>query len=86
MLVKIIAEEYWPLPWYLRNMTRVGYWEEAPDKPDAPVLIVSPALQTEVDAKLRDRYQRFYYGLRPEVLLFLYIEQGLWDTFLETLE
>ena len=28
MLVKVIAGPYeqWPLPWYLRGMTRVGYW------------------------------------------------------------
>jgi len=86
MLVKIIAEEYWPLPWYLRRMARVGYWEQVPDEPDAPVLIVSPALQPEVDAKIGDQYHRSYYGLRPEVLLVLYVEEDLWDAFLETRE
>ena len=43
MLVKVIAGPYeqWPLPWYLRRMTRVGYWSRAAD---AGRRMVSPSL------------------------------------------
>ena len=35
-----------------------------------------------LDASLGDRYVSEFYGLRPEVLLALYVERGLWDRFL----
>jgi hypothetical protein len=35
-----------------------------------------------VEAALGDRYISEFYGLRPDVLLTLYIERGLWDRFL----
>ena len=38
----------------------------------------TPAL----DAALGDRYVSEFYGLRPEVVLTLYVERGLWDRFL----
>ena len=43
MLIQVITPgNYWPLPWYLRKFTRVGYWQEAPAPPysaDADVVI-----------------------------------------------
>ena len=38
----------------------------------------TPAL----DAALGDRYVSEFYGLRPDVVLTLYVERGLWDRFL----
>ena len=35
-----------------------------------------------LDASLGDRYVSEFYGLRPEVLLALYVERGLWERFL----
>jgi hypothetical protein len=35
-----------------------------------------------LDAALGDRYVSEYFGLRPEVLLALYVERGLWERFL----
>jgi hypothetical protein len=35
-----------------------------------------------VGAALGERYVSEFYGLRPEVLLTLHIERGLWDRFL----
>jgi hypothetical protein len=35
-----------------------------------------------LDASLGDRYVTEFYGLRPEVLLALYVERGLWERFL----
>jgi hypothetical protein len=29
-----------------------------------------------------DRFQQEFYGLRPEVLLSLYVDRGLWNRFL----
>jgi uncharacterized protein (TIGR03663 family) len=87
MLVKVIAGPYeqWPLPWYLRRMTRVGYWIDAAGAgrlDEAPVLVASQENAAKVDAALGDRYVSEFYGLRPGVLLTLYVERGLWERFL----
>ena len=37
-----------------------------------------------LDAALGDRYVSEFFGVRPEVLVTLYIERGLWDRFLAT--
>ena len=88
MLVKVIAGPYeqWPLPWYLRGMPRVGYWVRAADAvtPDeAPVIVASQENVPALDAALGDRYVSEFYGLRPEVLLTLYVERTLWERFLK---
>jgi uncharacterized protein (TIGR03663 family) len=82
MLVRVVTPDYWPLPWYLRKMTRVGYWNTIPDGVDAPVVITSPALEKAVDKKLDGDYQEMYFGLRPDSLLAVRVEAGLWRRFL----
>jgi energy-coupling factor transporter transmembrane protein EcfT len=86
MQVSVIASPYeqWPLPWYLRAMPNVGYWA-APGDPlavQAPVIVSSMDHTAALDLALGDRYVSEFYGLRPGVLLALYVERGLWDRFL----
>ncbi len=85
LLIKVISpENYWPLPWYLRrfNPDRVGYYEEAPADPDATVVIMSPTVQAEVEARLKGRYNKqAAFGLRPGVLLLVYVDDALWEKF-----
>jgi uncharacterized protein (TIGR03663 family) len=78
------ADEQWPLPWYLRTMEHVGYWTDVRDAPDltAPVIVSSVAHVEMLDAALGDRYVSEFFGLRPDVLLTVYVERGLWDRFL----
>lgn len=86
MLVQVIAppHEQWPLPWYLRKMPHVGYWTVPADVPalEAPVIVASMGNTQAVDAALGDRYVSEFFGVRPEVLVTLYVERGLWDRFL----
>lgn len=86
MLVKVMAPgaDYWPLPWYLRRLQQVGYWTYVPDTPDAPVVIASVELEDALAGRLCGLYQQEYYGLRPEVLLTVYIRSDLWATFMES--
>jgi hypothetical protein len=86
MQVSVIASPYeqWPLPWYLRTMPNVGYWI-APGDPlamKAPVIVSSMDHAPALDEALDDRYVSEFYGLRPDVLLALYVDRGLWDRFL----
>ena len=86
MLVAVIAppHEQWPLPWYLRAMTQVGYWTDAKDALglNAPVIVASTDQAERLDAVLGDRYVSEFFGVRPEVLLTVYVERGLWERFL----
>jgi uncharacterized protein (TIGR03663 family) len=86
MLIRVIEPtgDYWPLPWYLRRYTRVGYWNASPDDADADVVITSPAGQSAVEAALEGNYQVEYQGLRPGVLRIVYIQKDLWDAFIAT--
>jgi uncharacterized protein (TIGR03663 family) len=83
MLVKVMAPggDYWPLPWYLRNLQQVGYWEEVPSDPFAPVMIVSAQLHARLDEK-QTHLMSGYFELRPQVFLELYVEKGLWAAYL----
>jgi uncharacterized protein (TIGR03663 family) len=86
MQVSVIAppHEQWPLPWYLRTMPHVGYWTAPGDALalQAPVIVASTDHADVLDGTLGDRYVSEFFGLRPEVLLALYIERGLWERFL----
>jgi len=85
ILIKVIAPpgETWPLPWYFRAYGRVGYWTEprpaleAPGTGEPAVVISSAGFADEVGATLGDGYQQSFYGLRPEVVLALFVRRDL---------
>jgi uncharacterized protein (TIGR03663 family) len=85
MQVSVIASPYeqWPLPWYLRMMPNVGYWTAPGDRVamQAPVVVASTEHSAAFDA-LDDRYVSEFFGLRPDVLLALYVDRGLWERYL----
>jgi predicted membrane-bound mannosyltransferase len=88
MLIKVIThpDEAWPLPWYLRAFTRVGYWQgtdEAGAVEDVPVVISSIDLIEKIQEELQQSHQSEFFGLRPEVLLAVHIRKDLWEKFLE---
>jgi uncharacterized protein (TIGR03663 family) len=87
MLVKVIAapHEQWPFPWYARELTQVGYWTAAAAAgplEGVPVILASQEEAEAVAAAVGDRYVSEFYGLRPNVLVTLFIEPGLWQRFL----
>ena len=84
MLVQIFVpgDDYWPLPWYLRRLARVGYWNKLDADPIAPVIIAAPELQPKLESRLRGLYHCELYGLRPGVLLALYVRDDLWNNWL----
>jgi len=74
--VKVISAEYWPLPWYLRQRTEVGYWARPPADCDGALVIVAADQAEEVEARLRGRYQASYVGLRPGYVLVVFQRAG----------
>ncbi len=80
ILVKVMAKEYWPLPWYLRDLPHVGYWDRPSDPSGASVVITSP----EFNLDFGDDWQTELFGLRPGVLLQVHIRRDLWQKFMAT--
>jgi uncharacterized protein (TIGR03663 family) len=96
MPVQIISREnLWPLPWYLRGFSRVGWWNGVSDRAEnAPVIVVSPDMEPALVRRLYDvppRGERELYvslferpvELRPGVELRGYTKMSLWERFRE---
>ena len=84
MAVKVMAPEgdYWPLPWYFRDFTRIGWWEKVPQDAFAPVMIVSSSFHAGLDDNKTHQMPR-YYEFRPGVFFELYVQTNLWRTCVE---
>lgn len=65
---RVIGEEYWPLPWYLRGLDRVGYWTVAPPDCDGAIVLACGSQVETVRSRLHGPYRETYLGLRPDVL------------------
>jgi predicted membrane-bound mannosyltransferase len=63
--VRVISEEYWPLPWYLRGLPQVGYWSAAPEACDGALIVASTTQAAAVRERLHGKYRESYLGLRP---------------------
>ena len=90
ILVVAPGADYWPLPWNLRAQKQVGYFETLPDLQGAkPQLLIvaqsqSAAVQQQLGPNFAENYHEELYGLRPKVLLGLYVKKALWEKFLAT--
>ncbi len=76
------ADETWPLPFYLRAFTKVGFWVDAellPPNPRPDIIISAPGFIAD-----SEKYLSEFYGLRSDTLLSIHIDRALWDQFLET--
>jgi uncharacterized protein (TIGR03663 family) len=62
--VTIVSPDYWPLPWYLRDYTRVGY-HGGIVVTNEPIIIASLGQEAELEATYGDRYQKVNSGLNP---------------------
>jgi uncharacterized protein (TIGR03663 family) len=83
MPIMVMSDEYWPLPWYLRNFTAVGYRHSTPQQISAPVLVTSIDIATELNPQLETEYTSGIYGLRSGVLLVAFVRNDLWKLYLD---
>lgn len=79
--ITIISPDYWPLPWYLRNYSRVGYYGRMAASSE-PIIIANEKQKEEVDAGYGEVYQQVpskeaggSFQLRPGVKLLLYVRR-----------
>lgn len=93
MYVEVICpgSDFWPLPWYLRDMRNIEYRaEQDMNEPVRDVYICQPAAEARLVERLYERRPRGQRGLylslfdrtvqlRPGVELRAYIRKGLYD-------
>lgn len=79
--ITLMAPDYWPLPWYLRDYTKVGYYGRMTQSFE-PIIICSEAQEAEFKNTydVDNRYRRINsYPLRPGVVLVLYVRSSVLD-------
>jgi uncharacterized protein (TIGR03663 family) len=98
MHVQVICrdDDYWPLPWYLRRMSRVGWFNRVPKGPAAPVIIAQSRLEPSVvnyvyvEQPPGQRHMivpvigeqgNLDWHLRLNVPLRLYARRDLWEAY-----
>ena len=69
--ITVIAADPWPLPWYLRHFSEVGFWQPGQQVKDANFYLTS----TEAADQYADQLKSFrpeFFGVRPGVLILLW--------------
>lgn len=76
--ITIVSPDYWPLPWYFRNFSRVGYYGRMAASTE-PVIIANANQKEEIDTNFGHLYDQVAgpepggtFELRPGVSLLLY--------------
>lgn len=89
LVVKVMAPggDYWPLPWYFRNLANVGYWPAVPEDPFADVVVVNSRIAPPLDdLSEKEWIMAGYYQQRPpNAFLTLYAKFDYWKTYIESL-
>ena len=85
--------DYWPFPWYLRSLERVGWWNAVDEKSvAAPLILAATSLEKELTHKLYELPppgQRYLYipvfqtapQLRPGIPMQLYARSDIWQAW-----
>jgi uncharacterized protein (TIGR03663 family) len=93
MNIHVICSEndYWPLPWYMRDFNYVGWWNKVDfESPLAPLIVVSPDL---IEPLVRKMYtlpepgEKYLYvplfeggaELRPGIKINAYVRKDFWN-------
>jgi uncharacterized protein (TIGR03663 family) len=75
--ITVVSPEHWPLPWYLRDYTHVGYWGHVVDTTE-PVVIALQSQVPEVERQLGSQYRIFStHDLRPGNTLVVFVRKGI---------
>jgi uncharacterized protein (TIGR03663 family) len=81
--IAMVSPDYWPLPWYLRDYKRVGYYQKIVPTTE-PIIIASTAQADQLKLAYDDRYVLVSSGksdgsfaLRPGVDLLLYVRKDV---------
>jgi hypothetical protein len=73
--IKILARDYWPLPWLLRDLPGAVFHGQMVPEPDAPIIVANVEQEVELRARLKGVYGSTEFLLRPGVRLRLYVQR-----------
>jgi uncharacterized protein (TIGR03663 family) len=75
--ITVVSPEHWPLPWYLRDYTRVGYWGHIVDTSEPIVIALSPQVP-ELERQLGNKYRLYStHDLRPGNMLVMFVRKDI---------
>jgi uncharacterized protein (TIGR03663 family) len=69
--IAVIAADPWPIPWYLRHFSQVGFWQPGQQVGDADFYITSTEAADQYSNQLQNLRPEFF-ELRPGVLIVLW--------------
>jgi len=69
--IAVVAADAWPLPWYLRKWSQVGFWQPGQETGPADFFITTADVTDTLTERLKD-FRPEFFGVRPEVLLILW--------------
>jgi uncharacterized protein (TIGR03663 family) len=69
--ISVVAADAWPLPWYLRKYSQVGYWQPGQEPAPADFYITSLEAASKMNGELTN-FNPEYFGVRPEVPIILW--------------
>ncbi len=73
--ITIVSPDYWPLPWYLRDYPKAGFWGRIEDVPlDQPIIIANTNQREQLAPLIAGQFEQAgTYKLRPGVDLDVYV-------------
>lgn len=69
--IAVIASDPWPLPWYLRHVSEVGFWQPGQQPGKADFYITSTEAAGQYEEPLKN-FRPEFFGVRPGVLTILW--------------
>lgn len=80
--ITIVSPDYWPLPWYFRNFSRVGYYGGMATSSE-PIIIANENQKPQIEENFGELYRQVpsdapdgAFELRPGVRLLLYVRRS----------
>jgi uncharacterized protein (TIGR03663 family) len=75
--ITVMSPEHWPMPWYLRDYTHVGYWGHTVQTTEPIVIALKPQVP-EVQRELGENYRIFSsHDLRPGNTLVMFVRKDV---------
>jgi uncharacterized protein (TIGR03663 family) len=75
--ITVMSPEHWPMPWYLREYTHVGYWGHIVPTSE-PIVIALQSQAAEVEQQLNGKYHVFSsHVLRPGNTLVMFVRNDV---------
>jgi predicted membrane-bound mannosyltransferase len=69
--IAVVAADAWPLPWYLRKFSQVGFWQPGEETGAADFFITSTDAAEKMSGQLKN-FRPEFFGARPDVLIILW--------------